>query len=78
VISYRSYWIKRASSLLCSEPETQSKEEVEMIQDFDAFRENSSPSLYTQKMISGVRHMDFTMHPILDWLVGGTDFNGEN
>ena len=62
--------------VLCSEPETQSKGEVEMAQDFDALRENSSPSLYTQKMISGVRHMDFTMHPILDWLVGGTNFNG--
>jgi dienelactone hydrolase len=62
--------------VLCSEPESQSKEEVEMAQDFDALRENSSPSLYTQKMIRGVKHMDFTMHPILDWLVGGTDFNG--
>ncbi len=47
-----------------------------MARDFDALRENSSPSLYTQKMIKGVKHMDFTMEPVLDWLVGGTDFNG--
>lgn len=62
--------------VLCSEPETQNQEEVKMAQDFDALRENSSPSQYTQKMIMGAKHMDFTMHPILDWLVGGTDFNG--
>jgi dienelactone hydrolase len=62
--------------VLCSEPETQNIEEVKMAKDFDALRENSSPSQYTQKMIKGVKHMDFTMHPILDWLVGGTDFNG--
>ena len=62
--------------VLCSEPETQGKEEVEMAQDFKAFSDNSSPSLYTQKMISGVRHNDFTMHPMLEWLVGGTNFNG--
>lgn len=62
--------------VLCSEPETQSEEEDKMAQDFDNFRKNSSPLLYTQKMIGGVKHMDFTMHPILNWLVGGTYVNG--
>lgn len=61
--------------VLCSEPKAQNQEEDKMAQDLDALRENSSPLLYSKKMINGVRHNDFTMLPILDWLVGGTDFN---
>ena len=61
--------------ILCSEPETQSEGEIQMAQEFETLRENSLPSKYTQKMIEGVRHNDFTMLPILDWLIGGKDLN---
>lgn len=62
--------------VLCSEPESQNEGELAMAENLNNLRKNTSPSLYTQKMIRGVRHMDFTIHPVLDWLVGGTDVNG--
>jgi dienelactone hydrolase len=69
--------LKMPLLLLCSEPDDKESEgEVKMAQEFDAFRKNSSHSKYIQKMIPGVRHMDFTMNPMLEWLVGGTGVNG--
>ncbi len=56
--------------ILSSELDPHNKGDKEMLDEFEAFHKNSARS--TQKKVEGAKHMDFTMYPMLDWLVGGT------
>ncbi len=48
----------------------ETERDKETIREFEDLSKNSARS--TLKIIEGVKHNDFTMYPILDWLVGGT------